>query len=206
MTKLKNISIGSYLFSFLFLLLIGIGFLCNKDTDLYGAGIAAVFGITFIGCIPFAYMVNKLYCKLDNTGYEKYSKISFKKIFFILMICYTIFFISVFPGMVHYDSQMCILQYFGVKNPLSDQVVLLNPTQLITDHHRIAYVYLIGITGLFLLQKRKSRSICRRLRLLYYWTKNSITFFCLFCKRIFVSCEVSCFISYYSLAGTGNNL
>ena len=46
--------------------------------------------------------------------------------------------------MVHYDSQMCILQYFGVKNPLSDQVVLLNPTQLITDHHRIAYVYLIG--------------------------------------------------------------
>lgn len=145
MTKLKNISIGSYLFSFLFLLLMGIGFLCNKNTDLYGAGIAAVFGITFMGCIPFAYIVNKLYCKLDNRNCEKYSKISFKKIFLILMICYTIFFISIFPGMVHYDSQICILQYFGIKNPVSAQVVLLNPTQLITDHHRIAYVYLIGI-------------------------------------------------------------
>lgn len=144
MEKLKNINIGSYLFSFLFLLLMGIGFLCNKDTDLHGAGIAAVFGITFVGCIPFAYIVNKLYCKLDNRNCEKYSKISFKKIFLILMICYTIFFISIFPGMVHYDSQICILQYFGIKNPVSAQVVLLNPTQLITDHHRIAYVYLIG--------------------------------------------------------------
>lgn len=97
MTKLKNISIGSYLFSFLFLLFMGIGFLCNKDTDLHGAGIAAVLGITFVGCIPFAYIVNKLYCKLDNRNCEKYSKISFKKIFLILMICYTIFFISIFP-------------------------------------------------------------------------------------------------------------
>ena len=104
MEKLKNINIGSYLFIFLFLLLMGIGFLCNKDTDLHGAGIAAVLGITFVGCIPFAYIVNKLYCKLDNRNCEKYSKISFKKIFLILMICYTIFFISIFPGMVHYDS------------------------------------------------------------------------------------------------------
>ena len=144
MTKLKNISIRRKQFSFHILLLIGIGFLCNKDTDLYGAGIASVLGITFAGCIPFAYIVNKLYCKLDNRNCEKYSKISFKKIFLILMICYTIFFISIFPGMVHYDSQICILQYFGIKNPVSAQVVLLNPTQLITDHHRIAYVYLIG--------------------------------------------------------------
>ena len=144
MAKLKDINIGSYLFSFLFLLLMGIGFFCNKDTDLHGIEIAAVFGIAFIGYIPFAYMVNKLYCKLDKMEYGRYNRISFKKIFLILMICYTVFFISIFPGMVNYDSQMCILQYFGIKNPVSEQVVLLNPAQLITDHHRIAYVYLIG--------------------------------------------------------------
>lgn len=119
---------------------------CDRTKNLIGSDVIRIAAASvFLSIFVYFIIYFLLHFIREKKVFESGTGgISFVKTFFMIWSLLTLVFVTLYPGIVYYDAQMCILQYFGIENPVSEQVNLLNASQLITDHHRIAYVYLIG--------------------------------------------------------------
>ena len=147
MHKLRNMCDWQIaIFSLFISTLINTAHVCDRTKNLIGSDVIRIAATSvFLSIFVYFIIYFLLHFIREKRVFESGAgSVSFAKTFFMIWSILTLVFVTLYPGIVYYDAQMCILQYFGIENPVSEQVNLLNASQLITDHHRIAYVYLIG--------------------------------------------------------------
>ena len=115
-------------------------------------GIVSLIGYslyyTFIGICILRIATNIPRYKRDDKYNNKLLTMIYKNkalvyMLFILcgwMICYIVY----FPGLLMQDTVTEVLQYYQIPNSCSSEVNLINPEQLITGHHSIVHVIILG--------------------------------------------------------------
>lgn len=112
-----------------------------------------------ITLILFYNIINYLFNKLDNKKLIKIKKLDFLKktkiyeifkkhpfitSFIIIIICWIPYIISFYPTILSPDPSFQIKQYFNIPNKYSNYVVMIDPNQLITNHHPVIHTLLLG--------------------------------------------------------------
>ena len=110
--------------------------------------------------ILFYIIINYLFNKLDNKKLVKLKKLDFFKktkiyeifknhpfitSFIIIIICWIPYIISFYPTILSPDPSFQIKQYFNIPNKYSNYVVMIDPNQLITNHHPVIHTLLLSL-------------------------------------------------------------
>ena len=140
----KTLNIPTCLFSILCTIAIAVSLMCSLNETIGIKEFSCIILIAAIAFFPFYVCFEKLYQYIEHKPIRNYSSSKICYYFVILFTLYTIMFISMYPGTISYDTQICILQFYHKPNVVSSHVNLLSQAQYITDHHKIAYVYLVG--------------------------------------------------------------
>lgn len=64
--------------------------------------------------------------------------------FVFLFLCYGIYILAFYPGILSNDPSFQIMQYFNIPNKYSEYSVLLDPNVHLTNHHPIFHTLLLG--------------------------------------------------------------
>lgn len=113
-------------------------------------GNIALTGIIFV---VIKFLLNALFKYFDkNSGTDlkvnKFTKFftehPFITSFIIITICWLPYFISFYPCILSPDPSFQIKQFFGIPNKYSTYVVLLDESQIITNHHPVLHTLLLG--------------------------------------------------------------
>ncbi len=110
----------------------------------------------FIGYyLLFNCLINKLfsiiynYASLKNFKSNKVFKFIFEDhpfltVFIIMLICWLPYIISFYPGILSPDPSNQIKQFFGLNTHYATDVLLVDKSVLITNHHPVLHTFLLG--------------------------------------------------------------
>ena len=107
----------------------------------------------------FYNIIKYLFNKLDNKNIVKIKKLDFLKntkiyeifkkhpfvtSFIIIIICWIPYIISFYPAILSPDPSFQIKQFLNIPNKYSTYSVMIDPNQLITNHHPVIHTLLLG--------------------------------------------------------------
>jgi len=78
----------------------------------------------------------KVYAAAENNSFLFY--------FAFFMVVWGIVLIVNFPGIIMFDTRNQVAMFYGVENHHTNASVLINPAQLITQHHSVLHTLLVG--------------------------------------------------------------
>ena len=97
------------------------------------------------------YLFNKLdnkKIKKDNLKESKFNKLFEEKTFLFsfifIILCWLIYLIAFYPGILSPDPSYQILQYFNIDNKYSYYSILIDKNVIITNHHPVIHTLMLG--------------------------------------------------------------
>lgn len=152
--NIRNIVILTLSVFFSIFMLIGISFDFYKSLKLFKSYPLVSFILLIILTLIFRLLIDYLFTKLDkfkskeikmkNKFLDLFDKHPFLISLGFILVCWLIYVIAFYPGIMTPDAGNQVLQFFGIDNYYSHVSNLLDESMIITNHHPVLHTLLIG--------------------------------------------------------------